>query len=97
MGIVSSLNPSAKKSSIVENTFLQKYLLSCSAFDPWSTDRKNIGYIILMISVAWFIPLVTITGCYLKVNDYLPNKITMMCRNNAYQLDKNSYVTRNIQ
>jgi hypothetical protein len=40
---------------------LQKYLLSCSAFDPWSLDKKNLFYIVLMISVAWFIPLVTIT------------------------------------
>ena len=50
------------------NCLLQKYLLSCSAFDPWSLERKNLVYIVMMVSVAWLIPLLTITGCYLKVN-----------------------------
>ena len=46
---------------------LKPYLLSCTPFDVWSHDALNVAFMIVMITIAWLVPLTTITGCYCKV------------------------------
>ena len=48
----------------------QPYLLSCSVFNVWSTDLKNNVYIVMLIIIAWLIPLIIIFVCYIKVKLY---------------------------
>ena len=52
---------------------LKPYLLSCTPFDVWSHDALNVAFMIVMITIAWLIPLTTITGCYCKVT-YIQKK-----------------------
>jgi hypothetical protein len=45
---------------------LQPHLLTCT-FDAVSTLAEDKAYLGCLIFCAWFLPLATISGCYLRV------------------------------
>ena len=46
--------------------FLQSYFMGC-VFDLFSTSFNTRSYVAAMFTIAWFIPLITITSCYIGI------------------------------
>ena len=64
---ISSWGDEYYSSTIFHNTiFIQSYFMGC-VFDLFSTSLNTRSYVAVMFIIAWFIPLITITACYIGI------------------------------